>query len=90
MQTKLKIKVVPGSKEDAVAGWLDDVLKIKIKAPAEKGKANKSVMEFLAVTLNIDQRDIEIAGGFASPYKTLVIHGDRNQQERISHILQGK
>ncbi|MFV2005679.1 MAG: DUF167 domain-containing protein [Gammaproteobacteria bacterium] len=44
---KLHIKVIPSSSKDCIAGWLEDTLKVKVKAPSEKGKANKSVIKIL-------------------------------------------
>ena len=34
------VKVVPGSSRTQLAGVLDGAIKIKVSAPAEKGKAN--------------------------------------------------
>jgi len=33
---KLKIKVIPSSSKDCIAGWLQDTLKVKVKATAGK------------------------------------------------------
>jgi uncharacterized protein YggU (UPF0235/DUF167 family) len=38
---KLQIKAIPSSSKDYIAGWLDDSLKIKVKAPADKSKATQ-------------------------------------------------
>lgn len=38
---RLSLKLVPGSSRDEVVGWLGDSLKVKVKAPPEKGRANK-------------------------------------------------
>jgi uncharacterized protein YggU (UPF0235/DUF167 family) len=41
---RLRLKVVPGSSRDEVVGWLDDVIKVKVKvkAPPEKRRASRS------------------------------------------------
>lgn len=41
---RLAVKVVPGSSRDQIVGRLGDALKIKVTAPAEKGKANTAVV----------------------------------------------
>lgn len=70
---KLQVKVVPSSSKDGIAGWLDDTLKIKVKAPPEKGKANKAVIKVLEKNLHLPKGSIEIKHGLSSSRKTLEI-----------------
>ena len=48
-----KVKVVPGSSRTVIAGVLGGMLKVKIAAPPEKGKANKALIDFLAGKLGL-------------------------------------
>ena len=70
---KLPVKVIPGSSKDCIAGWLDDTLKIKVKAPPEKGKANKAVIKLLEKTLTLAKGSVSIESGLTSSRKTVVI-----------------
>ena len=45
---RLQLKVVPGSSKDEVAGWLGDALKVRVGAPAERGRANAAVEKLVA------------------------------------------
>ena len=72
----LKLKVVPSSSKDSIEGWLDDRLKIKVMAPPESGKANKSVLRLLQKSLSLDKASIKLASGSASSHKTIVIECD--------------
>ncbi|MBC8378073.1 MAG: DUF167 domain-containing protein, partial [Planctomycetes bacterium] len=45
---QLTVKVVPGSSRTEIAGTLDGMLKIRVAAPPEKGKANKALLAFIA------------------------------------------
>lgn len=72
---RISVKVVPSSSRDVVVGWLGESLKIKVKAPPEKGKANVAVITLLAATLCIDQGLIEVVSGQSSPTKVLSIRG---------------
>ena len=45
---RLSLKFVPGSSRDEIVGWLGDSLKVKLKAPPEKGRANETVIALLA------------------------------------------
>lgn len=71
----LKIKVQPGAKKNEIAGkWLD-MLKIKISAQPESGKANYALREFLADKLSVPKCMIEIKRGFTSREKVVEVKG---------------
>ncbi len=79
---RLKIKVVPGASRSEVAGVTGDRLRIRIAAPPEDGRANRSLAELLASMLGIRPRDIEVVSGHASPAKTVLIRGITAEQAR--------
>jgi len=76
---KLHIKVIPSSSKDCIAGWLEDTLKVKVKAPSEKGKANKSVIKVLEKTLGLPKGSINISSGETSSRKIIEINGSDNE-----------
>ena len=69
----LMVKVVPRSSRTSIAGQLDGMVKIKISAPPEKGKANQCLIEFLAKHLGVKKNEIEIVAGSANPVKKVKI-----------------
>jgi uncharacterized protein (TIGR00251 family) len=69
------VKVVPRSSKTAVAGLLGGMLKIKLAAAPEKGKANESLVEFLAGTLGVKKKAVIITSGLTSPVKIIQITG---------------
>lgn len=69
----LRIKAVPGSSLNKIAGIHDDALRIKIKAPAVEGAANKELIKFLAKTFRIAKSDVAIQKGETSKVKTVRI-----------------
>ena len=71
----LKIKVVPGSSRNHIAGWLGESLKIRVTANPEKGKANDAVVTLLADTLKIPKQDVTLSSGASSPRKIFKISG---------------
>lgn len=71
----LKIKVVPGSSRNHIAGWLGESLKIRVTANPEKGKANDAVVSLLAGTLRIPKQDVTVSVGASSPRKVIKISG---------------
>jgi uncharacterized protein (TIGR00251 family) len=72
---RLQLKVVPGSSRDAIAGWLDDALKVRVRAPAERGKANAAVEKLVAAALDIPSESVCIVAGQTSPRKVAEIDG---------------
>jgi len=74
---KLRLKVVPGASSTGCE-WLDDeqqVLKVRVTAPPEKGKANKAVEKFIASKLGLPTAAVNISSGSGSPQKTIKIDG---------------
>jgi len=67
------VKVVPGSSITKIAGILDGMLKVKIAAAPEKGKANQALIEFLSKKLGVKKNNIAIVSGQISPVKTVSI-----------------
>jgi uncharacterized protein (TIGR00251 family) len=70
-----KVKVVPGSSRTAVCGLLDDMVKIKVSAAPEKGKANKCLLDFLAKQLGVKKNAIKIVSGNSNPVKGIQVLG---------------
>ena len=69
------VKVVPGSSRTAIAGTLGSMLKVKIAAPPEKGKANQCLTEFLAKKLRVKKQAVTIISGLTNPVKQVQVTG---------------
>ena len=70
-----KVKVVPAGSRTVLVGVLNGMLKIRVTAPPEKGKANKCVTNFLAKKLGVHKKDVAITSGLSSPVKQICISG---------------
>jgi len=69
------VQIQPKSSRNEIVGIHDGRLKIKIKAPPVDGKANESLIEFLAKTFKISKSNIEILKGHTSKLKTIKLLG---------------
>ena len=78
-------KIVPGSSRTVAAGLLDGMVKIKVAAAPEKGKANQCLIEFLARKLGVKKKDVTIVSGQASPVKQIKV--DRISAEELAKKL---
>jgi len=64
------VKVVPGSSGPTrICGLLDNILKIKVSAAPERGKANQCLLNFLAKQLGVKKNSVSIISGKNSPFK---------------------
>jgi uncharacterized protein len=75
MTIRVALKVVPGSTREGIAGWLGDALKVRVRAPAEAGRANAAVVRVVAEALGLPSEAVRIASGTSSPRKTLELDG---------------
>jgi hypothetical protein len=69
------VKVVPGSSRTAVCGLLDEMVKIKVSAAPEKGKANKCLLDFLSKQLGVKKNAVSIISGKTSAIKNVQVLG---------------
>ena len=74
-EVTLRVRVTPRGGRDALAGWQDGVLRVRLVAPPVEGRANEALVRFLAKTLGLPLRDVRLVGGETSREKRLVIEG---------------
>jgi uncharacterized protein (TIGR00251 family) len=81
----IKLKVVPGAKQDRVVGAYGDAIKIQVSAPPEGGKANVAVLRVLAEALGIKVQQIELVSGHTQARKVVRIDGfdEQSIQSRL-------
>ncbi len=74
--TVFTAKIVPGSNGPTrICGLLNGILKIKVSAPPEKGKANQCLVRFLAQTLDVKRKAVSIVAGKTNPVKRVQVLG---------------
>ena len=86
-RSRLSVKVTPGSSRSGIVGWLGDTLKVRVTAPAERGKANAAVEALLREALGLSAGKTKIVAGNTSPRKVVEILGisEREIRRRLSH-----
>ncbi len=72
---QFRVKVIPASSRTAVTGEMQGMLKVKVQAPPEKGKANECLVDFLADRLGVRKKAVAITAGRSSPVKEIAVHG---------------
>jgi uncharacterized protein len=83
------LRVTPRGGRDAIDGieTLSDgrsVLKVRVRAIADGGEANRAVTELLAKALGVRKADVRLLSGATSRLKQVAIDGD---PERLGQAL---
>jgi len=65
------IHVIPNASRTQADGAHDGALRVRLHAPPVDGKANSALMAWLADTLNISKRNVELVRGQTSKRKQL-------------------
>ncbi len=80
--------MVPGSSRDCIAEWLGETLKVRVRAAAERGKANAAVETVLTEALGVPKGCARIVAGHTSARKTVEISGlsVSEVRERLSKV----
>src|SRR5437764_1457187 len=65
MDAMLRVRVTPRAGRDAIEGWREGVLRVRLAAAPVEGKANESLVRFLAASLGVPRRDVELVAGDA-------------------------
>ncbi len=83
----LRLRLTPNSSRDQVEGLIkladgNCVLKVRVRAVPEKGKANKSVVKLIAKSLGLAPSKLLLASGSKDRNKEILI-ADESDQIRI-------
>jgi uncharacterized protein len=87
----LPVRAQPGARRNGVRGEQDGMLKVSVTQVAEKGKANKALVEVLAKAIGVRKGQIELLAGATAPQKRFLIRGVSVEtlSQRIEQLLAG-
>ena len=72
---RLKLHVTPRAREDGLAGWQGDSLRVRVRARPEKGLANEAALRLLARRLNVPRSRLALVRGATSRDKLVEVEG---------------
>ncbi len=82
-----RVRVQPGASKNESVGVREGALRIRISAPAVKGKANKALVHFLARKLGVKNSGVEIITGHTTRLKRIKVIGEGTKtKEKISRL----
>jgi hypothetical protein len=71
----LAVRVTPGARDATVTGWQGDVLRVRVREKAEKGRANEAVAKLLAKALGVPAGAVTLKRGQTSREKLFEVEG---------------
>jgi len=71
----LKVRVAPGASRERIMGPHGDALKVSVREPPEKGRANDAVVRLLAAATGKKPSRVEVVAGHASRDKVVLFRG---------------
>ncbi len=72
---RFAVRASPGSKRDAIAAVVDGVVRVRVAAPPERGRANEALVGLLAGCLGVPRRAVSVVRGAASRQKVVEVQG---------------
>jgi uncharacterized protein (TIGR00251 family) len=69
----LQLSVVPNARRTEVDGLHDGALRVRLAAPPIDGRANEALVAWLAKSLGVARRDVEVLRGESSRRKQVAI-----------------
>lgn len=77
---RVRVRLTPKSSRDEIGGLEEGpdgpVIKAKVRAIADKGKANQALVKLVAKWVALPQSEISLVSGQKSRFKTLEIAGN--------------
>jgi len=71
----LPVRAQPGARRNALRGEQEGQLKVAVTQVAEKGKANRAIIEVLARKLDVRKSQVELLSGETSSRKRFLVRG---------------
>ena len=69
----LQLSVMPNAKRTAIDGLHDGALRVRLAAPPIDGRANEALVAWLAKSLGVPKRDVEVLRGESSRRKQVAV-----------------
>ena len=87
-EARINLRVQPGARRNEVVGLVEGVLRVRVTSPAQRGKANRALVELLADKLEVPRGRIHVLRGHASRDKVIAVEG-LERKETLRRLLQG-
>ena len=73
---RVRVRVRAGSGVNAVVGPRNDELVVKVRSPAQKGRANRDLIAYMAKVWGVPKHGISLMSGLRSAHKVLALSSE--------------
>jgi uncharacterized protein YggU (UPF0235/DUF167 family) len=73
--TRLRLRVLPGSRRGEIAGRYAEGWKVRVPAAPERGRANAALLRLLSSVLRVPAATLSVVSGHASRDKVVELRG---------------
>jgi uncharacterized protein (TIGR00251 family) len=73
--TTVRVRVTPRAGRDALAGWRDGALRVRLAAAPVEGRANEALVRLLAKAAGLPPSAVVILSGETAREKRVAFHG---------------
>ncbi|TGE17558.1 DUF167 domain-containing protein [Hymenobacter elongatus] len=73
MPVTLHVKAKPNSRQNLLVVALDGSILVRLKAPAQDGKANACLLAYLAEVFGVSKASVELLTGHTAPFKKVLL-----------------
>jgi uncharacterized protein YggU (UPF0235/DUF167 family) len=84
---EIAVKVVPNASRTEIVGFLAGVLKVRVTAPPEGGRANRALEAVIATALGVKRAAVAVTGGHGAARKRVAIEG-LDEAEILRRLVQ--
>lgn len=84
-----KVRVVPRSGRNELAGWHGDAIRVRLTAPPVEGAANEACVAFWAELLGVARGRVSIVAGVSSRDKLVRVSGVDEAAVRAAVAMRG-
>lgn len=85
----IRVRVTPRSGRQELTYDEQEEIRVRLKSPPLRGQANQELVKFLARSLGVGKRDVEIVSGSSSRRKTVRVRGlsAAQAQDRLMSLM---
>ena len=84
---RISVRVQPGASKEEVLGYAGGLLRVRVSAPPQEGRANKAMVDLPARVLGVRRSQVTVLRGAQSRNKVLLVEG--LSQGRMEEFLLG-
>jgi uncharacterized protein len=72
---RIRVHLTPRARREAIDGWRDGILRVRVTAPPIEGRANEALVRLIAAALKIAPSRVRVVAGASARTKLVEVEG---------------